>query len=499
MLAMLDLSVVILALPQLVADLGANPVQALWITDIYGFLIAGFLVTMGRLGDRIGHRNLLLIGAAVFGVLSVVAAYSTGPEMLIAVRALLGIAGATIMPSVLGLIRAMFTDPKQMGTAMGVWSGAAVLGISLGPTVGGLLLNSFWWGSIFLIGAPIMLLLMVTGPFLLPGRRPGTESGPLDLFSVALSLAAILPVIYGLKELARVGWSWQSGAAIVVGLAIGAVFARRQRRLPDPLLDFGLFGIAAVAGGLTLYLLAGVIQGGNGLLMTQHLLLVEGLSPLATALWLLIPSVVVIFGIQFSMGLAKKYRPGFVMAGGALVGIVGMGILTQVSASNGLPILVVGVSVVFLGVSPIPALVNQLVLMSAPPEKAGSAASLSTTAGELGSALGIAGLGSLATLLYQGTVQLPSGAPPAVGESMADAAAAAGQLPPEAAAQVLAVGREAFNSAYASVAVICIVLFLGFAVLAYFTLRHIPPIGAPPGPSAEEGTAQSEAAAPAPS
>ncbi|WP_433496292.1 MFS transporter [Sphaerimonospora sp. CA-214678] len=505
MLAMLDLSVVILALPQLSADLNASSVQALWITDIYGFLIAGFLVTMGRLGDRIGHRNLLLIGAAAFGLLSIAAAYSTSAEMLIVIRALLGVAGGTIMPCVLGLLRHMFQDPKQMGTAMGIWSAAAMAGVSLGPALGGVLLNSFWWGSIFLIATPIMLLLMATGPFLLPGHRAAADSGPLDLFSVVLSLAAILPVIYGLKELARAGWSAQAIAAIAAGVALGAIFVRRQRRLADPLLDLGLFGIAAIGGGLVLYLLAGVIQGGNALLMTQHLQLVEGLSPLATALWLLIPSLMVIIGIQIAMASAKRFRPASVMIAGALVAIAGMVVLTQIKPVGGLATMVIGISIVFIGVSPIPALVNQLVMMSAPPERAGSAASLSTTSGELGTALGIATLGSLATLLYRGGVQVPAGVTPeaaaAAGDSMGSAAAAADRLPQPIAQELLTAARESFNAAYASVAGVCIVLFIGFAALAYATLRRIPPIGAPPGggPAPESADGPDAGDSPAPS
>ena len=204
MVAMLDLNVVILALPHLGAALRAGSSEQLWITDIYGFLIAGFLVTMGRLGDRIGYRRLLLSGAGAFAVLSVAAAYSTSPELLIAVRALLGIAAATIMPMTLALIRNMFRDTKQMATAVGLWSMAMMAGISLGPAVGGLLLNSFWWGSVFLIAVPVMVVLLALGPALLPESR-NPNSGRLDFVSVALSLAAILPLIYGLKELARSG------------------------------------------------------------------------------------------------------------------------------------------------------------------------------------------------------------------------------------------------------------------------------------------------------
>lgn len=492
MLAMLDLSVVILALPEISRVLGASAVQELWITDSYGFLIAGFLVTMGRVGDRIGRRRLLLIGAAAFGALSVLAVFSTSPEMLIAIRALLGVAGATIMPSTLALIRTMFTDPRQMGAAMGIWSTATIVGVSLGPVVGGALLNSFWWGSIFLIAVPIMVLLLVTGPALLPeSRNPRSE--PIDPLSVALSLAAILPVVHGLKELARDGWGAAPLVAIVVGLAFGVVFVRRQSTLRDPLLDLRLFAVPAIGGSLALYLFAGVVQGGNALMMTQHLQLVEGLSPLATALWLLIPAGVTVVGIAVTMKLVQSIRPVAALVAGALVAAAGMVVITQVDAVGGFVTLVVGLAVVFLGVSPLGVLSNQLVMMSAPPEKAGSAGSLSTTAGELGTALGIATLGSVATAVYQATVVVPAGLPAAADaagrEGIAAALGAAAALPAEQGGALVAAAREAFTSGYHVVAVLCAVLFVLLAGLAVATLRGVPPLAPPPGPPAGEAGA----------
>ncbi|MEX5721698.1 MFS transporter [Geodermatophilus maliterrae] len=499
MLAMLDLSVVILALPQLGASLGANGVEELWITDVYGFLIAGFLVTMGRLGDRIGRRRLLLVGVAAFGLLSVLAVFSTGPEMMIVIRALLGVAGATIMPSTLALLRTMFPDPKQMGAAMGIWSTAMIAGISLGPVVGGLLLNSFWWGSVFLIAVPVTVLLLVAGPFLLPeSRHEGSE--PLDLLSVVLSLAAILPLVYGLKELARSGWTLGAVAAIVVGAAVGIAFARRQRELRDPLLDLRLFALPAVGGSLGLYLLVGVVQGGNALLMTQHLQLVEALSPLATALWLLLPSVIVVLGIQITMKLVTTVRPAAVLIGGVLVAALGMLVLTRVGPVDGFGTVMLGICLVFLGVSPVGVLSNQLVMMSAPPERAGSAGSLSTTAGELGTALGIASLGSVAAAVYHSTITVPGETPAdaagAAEDSIVGAATAAPRLSPETRDALVTAAREAFTQGYNVVAVLCAVLFVLLAGLVWATLRRIPPVGAPPqqaDPDAAEGAAPPEA------
>lgn len=482
MLAMLDQNVVILALPRMTAALRPTSTQALWITDMYGFFIAAFLVTMGRVGDRIGHRRLLLTGATAFGLLSFIASFSTSPQMLITLRAAIGIAGATLMPSILALIREMFPDPKQLGIAMGVWSSAMVAGISLGPAVGGLLLNWFWWGSVFLIAVPVMLLVLATGFFLLPKSSPGP--GRLDFVSVAMSLAAILPIIYGLTEMARSGWRPLPIAAIAVGAAFGVTFVRRQRRSTDPLLDIGLLRDRPIGGGLVLYLLAGVAMAGNGLLMTQHLQVVEGFSPLRTALWLMVPSATAIAGIQVSTQLAQRIRPAVVLIGGILTGTVGMVILAQVSAVGGFTTLLAGLCVLYLGISPVVLLSNQIVLQSAAANQAGAVGSLSTTSGEFGVAIGIAFLGSLATVFYRGQVHVPAAVPAqaaaAANESITRAAVASHQLPPSIANALLTAARETFNSAYTTVTAICAVLFAGLAVLIYATLRKIPPVSAQP-------------------
>ncbi|RPJ59106.1 MAG: MFS transporter, partial [Acidobacteria bacterium] len=255
MLYSMDLTVLNLAVPSLSADLAPTATQLLWIVDIYGFLVAGALITMGTLGDRIGRRRLLLMGAAAFGVASVLAAFSVSAEMLIVTRALLGLAGATIAPSTLSLIRNMFHDPKQRTAAIGVWITSYSVGAAIGPLVGGVLLQHFWWGSVFLAGVPVMLLLLAVGPVLLPEYRD-PAAGRLDLFSAGLSLASVLAVIYGLKRMAEHGPGWLPAVSIVAGLATGAAFVRRQRRLLYPLIDLALFRIPAFRASLATYLLA---------------------------------------------------------------------------------------------------------------------------------------------------------------------------------------------------------------------------------------------------
>lgn len=252
LLISIDLSVMILALPHISSSLGADSSQQLWIVDIYGFMLSGFLITMGTLGDRIGRRKLLLLGGTAFAVASLLAAFSQSAEMLIVARALLGIAGATVSPSTLALIGNMFRDHKQRSLAIGIWLMCSMGGMALGPVVGGIMLERFWWGSVFLLGVPVMLILLLIGPILLPEYRQ-LESGRIDLFSVLLSLLAILPFIYGLKEIATHGLHITPLLFVLTGAVLGAVFVTRQRMLTNPLLDLRLFanhGFGTALGGM---------------------------------------------------------------------------------------------------------------------------------------------------------------------------------------------------------------------------------------------------------
>ncbi|MFV2103088.1 MFS transporter [Micromonospora sp. LOL_024] len=481
MLTTVDISVLILALPRLATDLGASATQQLWVTDIYGFVIAGFLVLMGVLGDRIGHRNVLLGGAAGFLVASLLAAYSTSIEMLLVSRTLLGISAATVMPSVLALISQLFPNPAQMGAAMGIWGTAVMLGVILGPVVGGLLLDYFWWGSIFLLGVPVMALLLLVGPGLLPASRH-PRPGRLDLPSALLSLAALLPVIYGLKEVARAGWDAGAAGTILVGLACGLMFVHRQRYLEQPMLDLALFRNPMVNTIIMLGLAFGFITAGTGLVATLYMQLVVGLSPLKVALWMLIPAAAMIVGGNVGPAIARTVRPAYVLAAGMLLAAVGALIVMQVSVTGGLATLLVGLVVMYVGGSPSATLANAVLMSSAPPEKAGAAGSLSSTGGELGVALGVAILGSVAGAVYGSAVQVPAEvpAPAAVpaGESIVGAVAVAETLPEPVAAQLLDSAREAFTEALHGASLINFVLFLAVALMLAIRLRGLPPTGA---------------------
>src|SRR5215208_4349432 len=410
----MDLEVLYLAVPKLSADLGPTSSQLLWITDIYGFLLAGFLITMGTLGDRIGRRRLLMIGAGAFGAASVLAAFSTSSEMLIAARALLGIAGATLAPSTLSLIRNMFLDPDQRTFAIGVWATSFSAGAALGPLAGGALLEFFWWGSVFLVAVPVMALLLVLGPLLLPEFRD-PQAGRLDLTSAALSLAAVLAVIYGLKQVAQDGLGWLPVLSVAAGVAAGAAFARRQRELADPLIDLGLFRAPAFSASLAAFMISIFVIAGIFLFLAQYLQLVLGLSPLQAGLWTVPSAGGLIAGSMLAPLIVRRVRPAFVMAGGLALSAVGFGMLIQVNAASGLAILVIGSVVFSLGVAPVGTLASDIIVGSAPPERAGAASGISETSAELGGALGIAVLGSVGTAVYRSEVTgaVPADVPPA--------------------------------------------------------------------------------------
>jgi MFS transporter, DHA2 family, multidrug resistance protein len=447
----MDLTVLNLAVPHLSADLRPSSVQLLWIVDVYGFMVAGLLITMGTLGDRIGRRRLLLAGAAAFGVASVLAALSTSAEMLIAARALLGVAGATVAPSTLSLIRNMFLDPGQRTVAVSVWITSFSVGGAIGPLAGGLLLGWFWWGSVFLLGVPVMGLLLVLGPILLPEYRD-PEAGRLDLVSAGMSLAAVLALIYGLKQFAQDGPGWPPALSIVVGLAVGVAFVRRQQTLADPLLDLRLFRVPAFSAALTTNVLSFFVGFGALLFVAQYLQLVVGLSPLRAGLWMLPSSAGFILGSMLTPVLAGRVRPGLVMAGGLGLAAVGLGLLTQLGTDHatGLAVLVTGSVVFSLALAPVDTLATDLAVGSAPPQRAGAASALAETGAEFGGALGIAVLGVIGAAVYRGQMAdaLPAGVAPqaaaAARDTLGGAVAAAGQLPGQLGQALLGAAREAF-------------------------------------------------------
>ncbi len=488
----MDLTVLHLAVPQMSADLKPTSAQLLWIIDIYGFFVAGALITMGTLGDRIGRRKLLLVGAAAFGLISLLAAFSTSANMLIFSRAALGLAGATIAPSTLSLIFHMFQNPKQRSIAIGVWIGAFSAGSAVGPVIGGVMLEFFWWGSVFLLALPVMALLIVLGPRVLPEYKD-PDAGRLDLVSAAMSVAAVLAVIYGLKQLAQDGISVIALASIMAGLIVGAIWVRRQLTLRSPMIDLRLFRLRSFNVALAINFVSIFVMVGYFLYVAQYLQLVAGLSPLVAGLWSLPSAIGFVVGSQVAPRIYHRVRPAYLIGAGMALAGVGLAILTQVGVVNGLPAMIIGSVVISIGLAPVFGLTTELIVGSAPSEQAGAATGISETGAELGGALGIAILGSIGVAIYRSEVarSLPAGVPvdaaSAARDTLGSALAAAARLPTELGAIVVAAAQEAFvlamqlASAFAAVAAVAVALV---AVVGLRSHRMHPPAEDSEAPSA---------------
>ena len=494
----MDLTVLNLAIPRISAELRPTSAQLLWIIDIYGFLVAGLLITMGTLGDRIGRRKLLLGGAAGFALASLLAAFSTSPEMLIASRAVMGIAGATVAPSTLSLIFTMFQDPHQRTTAIGFWIAAYSAGGAIGPVLGGALLEFFWWGSVFLIGVPVMGLLLVLGPRTLPEYKD-PDARRLDLTSAVMSLLAILAVVFGLKEIAQGGPAALPVASIVAGVVLGIAFVRRQLRLESPIIDVRLFRIRSFTASLGTYLLGIFVVVGYFLFIGQYLQLVLGLSPIQAAVWSLPSAIGFIVGSVVAPKVIHRFRPSVIMGSGMAIAAVGTAMLLGLGldSTTGIALIVVASVVISLGLAPVITLATELIVGSAPPEQAGAATGMSETSGELGGALGIAILGSIGTAVYRTAVadSLPSELPAEVADAALDtlggALAIAQTLPEALGATLLAAAKVAFIGAIHVVAAIAAVGAIITAIGAAAALRNV---AARPEPVPEAGASESLAA-----
>jgi MFS transporter, DHA2 family, multidrug resistance protein len=473
----MDLTVLNLAVPRLSEDLKPTSAQLLWILDIYGFVVAGSLIIMGNLGDRIGRRRLLMMGAAGFGVASVIAAFSTSAGMLIAARALLGIGGATLAPSTLSLIRTMFRDPRQRTFAIGVWATSYSVGAAIGPVLGGVVLERFRWGAVFLLGVPVMALLLVVGPRLLPEFRD-PEAEPVDVFSAVLSLAGVLLVIYGLKRIAEHGPETVAAISVVAGVIVGILFVRRQPRLAHPLIDLRLFRSATFNTALATYLLATFAAFGSLVFIAQYLQLVLGMSPLRAGLWSLPSLGAFVLGSMIVPAIARRIPSPQLIAGGLVISAIGFVVLSQIDRASPLAVIVTGSIIYSLGFSPVTILATDIIVGSAPVERAGAASAISETASELGGALGIAILGSIGTAVYRMrmAVAMPDGVSLDAREiargTIGGATAVAERLPGQLGATLLGTARDAFTQAFVAIAAVDAVIILATAIAATIMLRQ---------------------------
>lgn len=475
LLMSIDLTVLAVAVPELSEDLAPSASQLLWIVDIYGIFLAGLLILMGSLGDRIGRRRLLLIGSLLFGAASAIAAFSTSPEMLIAARALLGIGGATLMPSTLSLIRNIFADPDQRRRAISVWAAAFAGGAGLGPGVGGAILEHFEWGAVFLINVPLMIVLLIAGPFLLPESKD-SRPGRFDLASAALLIASVLAFVYGLKHAAEYEWGWSAIAFLAVGIVGGTWFTFRQRRLANPLVDVTLFrslpfSVAVLANIAGVFALVTVLY-----FFPQYIQLVLEKTPLQTGLWAVPIAFGAIFGAILAPILARKIPIGWLIGVGLFVAAAGYAVMAGLGVDEMMALAFTGGALIGGGVGLADTLTNDVIITTAPPNRAAAAAGISETAYELGGAMGIAILGSFGTSIYRDRVEssaagLPEEAVNAAKETLGGAHMVAGELPGEAAGGFIAMVNDAFTTAMTDTFIVGNAILAVTAITAVLVLR----------------------------
>lgn len=475
------LTILFLAAPNLATDLNPSSAQLLWILDIYGFVMAGFLVAMGVLGDRVGKRRLMVIGAILYAVVSIAAALTTEPSLMIVWRAVLGLGGAMMLPATLGLIFVLFSDAKQRGVAIGIWAGGISAGVALGPLLSGLLLEAYGWEATFLVAVPIMAIVVIGAPLLVPEHRDPTAR--FDLFSALLLVASLLAIIYGIKRFATQQPAGLSIALLVVGALIGLWFVIRQLRAKQPLLDVRLFRNKTVSGALAVFLLSAAALGGVYQLFAQYLQQVQGLSPLQAGFGILPAAAVLIVASTLSPVFARKFRPGNVIAIGLLTQVVGYVLFTQLDAGTGLALVIASFVITYPGVAPAMALTTDLVVSSVPPEKAGGASGLATTVNDLGLSLGVALIGSVGVVAYRNQIAgtlpdgLPADAVAAASDSIDGALVSARELPGALGEQLVTAAQEAFTGGLNTAAIVSAVVAGIAAIIAATRLRHVRPTG----------------------
>jgi MFS transporter, DHA2 family, multidrug resistance protein len=471
LLVSVDNTVLSFALPAISLDLAPSSIEQLWIIDAYPLVLASLLVTMGTLGDRFGRRRMLLIGATGFGVVSVLAAFAPTGAALIAARALLGVFGAMLMPSTLSLLRSIFRNRDQRRLAIAVWASGFSAGSALGPIVGGFLLEHFAWGSVFLMAVPVLVPLLVLAPLLVPESRD-PNPGRIDLVSILFSLATMVPIVYGIKELAVEGVASPAPVLFVVGAVFGVLFVRRQLRLPAPMLDMSLFRRGTFSGAILVNLLSVVGLVGFLYFVAQHLQLVVGLSPMNAGLALVPGLAAMIVAGLVIVPVAKRVPARIAVPAALAFSVLAYALVAFATADLG--VLIGAFVLLGVGIGAAETISNELILSSAPSAKAGAASAVSETAYELGAVLGTAILGGILTALYRAGLVIPPGVPDAVAraaeETLAGAVAASDGLEPALGEALRTAAAHAFDSGVVVTALIGAALIVAAAVIAAVTL-----------------------------
>jgi DHA2 family multidrug resistance protein-like MFS transporter len=468
----IDLTALNLAIPNLIEDLKPSATQILWISDIYGFVLAGLLITMGYLGDRIGRKKLLLIGMFGFAAASALTAYAHSAEQLIAARALLGLAGATIMPSTLSLTRNVFTDHKERTVAIGIGAGVGGLGVGLGPVFGGALLDHFWWGSVFLINLPVMVVILIAGAVIIPESRD-PRPGRLDWLGVPLSIIGVMGVVYALKESVNSGLSIQVVATAAIGTVCLLLFFRRQLHTGSPLIDVRLFRNPAFAGSVGTNAFAMFALIAQSLIFSQYFQLVLGWSPLKAGLAGLPGALGAMAGgaalapqLINIIGRARTIAVGLTVAG------AGCSLYLLVGTDLNYWLLLVGMVSGGIGVGMALTVTSDTIIATVPRDRAGAASAISETATELGGALGLAVLGTVLNAAYRSSIEVPANLPAGISAGVKDSLA--GAIAAGAPAGVIDAARESFVQGMHTALGFSLALNLIAAAGALVALKNVP-------------------------
>lgn len=473
LLVSVDNTVLSFALPEISTALSPSGVEQLWIIDVYPLVLAGLLVTMGTLGDRFGRRRMLLIGATGFALVSALAAFAPTAALLIAARALLGLFGAMLMPSTLSLLRSVFQNREQRRLAIAVWAAAFSAGSALGPIIGGVLLEHFAWGSVFLIAVPVLIPLLILAPVLVPESKD-PNPGRIDPISIAMSMATMVPVVYAIKEFAVQGVTPLGVILVVLGVGMGVLFVRRQLRAEIPMLDMALFRRGMFSGAILVNLLSVVALVGFLYYVSQHLQLVLGLKPVDAGLALVPGMAMMIISGLTVVPIARRVRPEILVPAALAFSLAGYLVVAFTTHAHGVAPLIVAFVLLGIGIGAAETVSNELILAAAPPAKAGAASAVSETAYELGAVLGTTILGGIITAFYRSSLVVPDGVPAALAdraqETLAGAFSVAEQLPAALGQALQQAAADAFGTGVMVTSLIGGALVICAATIAALTL-----------------------------
>ncbi|WP_145317672.1 MFS transporter [Paenibacillus xylanexedens] len=473
LLIVMDMTILYTALPSLTHDLGASASEKLWILNGYSLVMAGLLPAMGTLGDRLGHKKIFTLGLLVFSAASLAAAFSPVPAVLVMSRILLAVGASMMMPATLSIIRVTFTNERELALAIGIWGSIASGGAGLGPIVGGLLLQHFWWGSVFLINLPIAILAFVFALKMIPNHQ-GDASKKWDFTSSIQIMIAMVGIIYSIKEFTRREGSLTLAIlAAVIGVLSLIIFIRRQNNSTHPLLDLSLFKIPRFSTGFITALVGLFAQMGVQYMVTQRLQLVEGMSPLQAGLFTLSIPVAALIAGPVTGTIMHRVDVVYIKSFSLFIAALGMG--TYLMYFNaGLTGQIIGLALLGAGLGSGMTAASHSIMSYAPPHKAGMAASIEEVGYELGGASGIAIIGSMSTLFYTLAMKIPAGihVPSNVKDSLDEALLAAESLPAASAESLTNAAFAAFDqSFFVVIAGVTAFLFIGALIMSWVAVR----------------------------